>query len=221
VAFAVPQLFLGLMFKPPGLWRKAPAGSRHRLFPQQMDGPLAGAGDHNGMALAGRRPPAHGVPHTNRRTNDENRSVRRRRLSCRCGRIPADRKVPFVQGIRSRLTTAAVLGGSATDPLALREFSPPRQNGLPCRAPRCRTGAAGCAAGRRRARRRVTGTPSSMVSSAEIVAAPAQGYRVAEGGEEADNCHAHDEQWYLQSSGRRSREGVLKVFYLIRPKTPT
>jgi len=47
-------------------------------------------------------------------------------------------------------------------------------------------GAAGCAAGRRRARRRVTGTPSSMVSSAEIVAAPAQGYRVAAGGEEAD-----------------------------------
>jgi hypothetical protein len=56
---------------------------------------------------AGRRPPAHGVPHTSRRTSDENRSVRRRRLSCRRGRIPADRRIPFVQGIRSRVTTAA------------------------------------------------------------------------------------------------------------------
>jgi hypothetical protein len=82
-------------------------------------------------------------PHTNRRTNDENRSVRRRRLSCRRGRIPADWRIPFVQGIRSRVTTPAVLGGSATGPLALREFSPPRKSGLPCRAPampngRCR-----------------------------------------------------------------------------------
>jgi hypothetical protein len=62
-------------------------------------------------------------PHTNRRTNDENRSVRRRRLSCRRGRIPADRRIPFVQGIRSRVTTPAVLGGSATGPLALRIFA--------------------------------------------------------------------------------------------------
>jgi hypothetical protein len=53
-------------------------------------------------------------PHTNRRTNDENRSVRGRRLSCRRGRIPADRRIPFVQGIRSRVTTPAVLGGSAS-----------------------------------------------------------------------------------------------------------
>src|ERR1700730_6615804 len=75
------------------------------------------------------------VPHTDRRTNDENRSVRRRRLSCRRGRIPADRRIPFVQGIRSRVTTPAVLGGSATGPLALREFSPPRKSGLPWRAP--------------------------------------------------------------------------------------
>jgi hypothetical protein len=49
------------------------------------------------------------VPHTDRRNDDENRSVRRRRLSCRRGRIPADRRVPFVQGIRSRVTTTAVL----------------------------------------------------------------------------------------------------------------
>ena len=74
-----------------------------------MDGRLAGAGDRDGMALADRRFPAHGVPHTDRRNDDENRSVRRRRLSCRRGRIPADRRVPFVQGIRSRVTTTAVL----------------------------------------------------------------------------------------------------------------
>ena len=64
-------------------------------------------------------------------------------FTCRRGRIPADRRVPFVQGIRSRVTTAAVLGGSATGPLALREFSPPRKSGLPCQCPampngRCR-----------------------------------------------------------------------------------
>jgi hypothetical protein len=33
------------------------------------------------------------------------------------------------------VTTAAVLGGSATGPLALREFSPARKSRLPCRAP--------------------------------------------------------------------------------------
>ena len=79
-------------------------GSCHRLFPQQMDERLAGAGDRDGMALAVRRPPAHGVSHTACRNGDKNCSGRRGRLSCLRGRIPADRRVSLVQGIWSRVT---------------------------------------------------------------------------------------------------------------------
>ena len=79
-------------------------------------GQLAGVGNRDGMALGGRRPPAHGVPHTARRNDGENRSVRRRRLSCLRDRIPADRRVPFVQGIPSRvIRRRSKRGGIAID----------------------------------------------------------------------------------------------------------
>jgi len=81
----------------------------HCLLPQQMDARLASAGDRDGMAIACRRPPAHGIPHTARRNDDEGRSLRRKRYSCRCDRILGYRSVPFVQGICSRVTAAAVL----------------------------------------------------------------------------------------------------------------
>ena len=73
-----------------------------------MDARLASAGDRDGMAIACRRPPAHGIPHTARRNDDEGRSLRRKRYSCRCDRILGYRSVPFVQGICSRVTAAAV-----------------------------------------------------------------------------------------------------------------
>jgi hypothetical protein len=46
------------------------------------------------------------VPHTDCRNGDENRSVRDRNFSCHRRRIPADRRIPFVQGLWSRVTTA-------------------------------------------------------------------------------------------------------------------
>jgi hypothetical protein len=57
------------------------AGSCHCLLPQQMDARLASAGHRDGMAIACRRPPAHGIPHTARRNDDEGRSLRRPTLS--------------------------------------------------------------------------------------------------------------------------------------------
>jgi hypothetical protein len=62
-----------------------------------------------GWPIACRRPPAHGIPHTARRNDDEGRSLRRKRYSCRCDCILGYRSVPFVQGICSRVTAAAVL----------------------------------------------------------------------------------------------------------------
>ena len=75
----------------------------------------AGTGDPHGLAFACRRPPADGIPHTDRGNSDENRSVSAKLLSCHRDRIPADRGISFVQGLWPGLT-AGIYEPRSTQP---------------------------------------------------------------------------------------------------------